>query len=266
MLGREFDQLRYEPLLTRVRGLVGDTALVDSRRALLVWEPRRVVPTYAVPLADVRGEVVPGTSTAGTASGIGFALPDLTSLRALDPRVPFAVRDGSGQSVLLGGSVAGFLSDDPSLDGYVVVDFDGFDRCYEEDEEVVGHPRDPFHRVDVRPSSRQVETSLEGVPLVASGQPLLVTETMLPLRWYVRPGDVLAELLPSETRTFCAYKGQASYFSVQVGGRLVPDLAWTYPEPLPGAERLAGRIAFFDERLDLVLDGEPQPRLITPWS
>jgi uncharacterized protein (DUF427 family) len=148
----------------------------------------------------------------------------------------------------------------------VILDFGAFDAWYEEDELNVGHPRDPFHRIDVLPSSRQVQLELDGEVLADSSRPALLFETMLPTRYYLPRADVTAELAPSDTRTWCAYKGQASYFSVSVGGRLVPDIAWSYTDPQHDAVQVRDLIAFFDERIDVILDGERRARPVTPWS
>jgi uncharacterized protein (DUF427 family) len=229
------------------------------------------VPTYAVPAEDLRGVLVAGPPDGGAAPGpAGFAIPDVTALPVLDPRIPFGVRRTEGEPVELqaegGRALAGFRPADPDLSGYVVLDFAGADRWLEEDEEITGHPRDPFHRVDVRASSRHVQLSLDGRVLADSTGPTLVFETMLPTRYYLPREDVTAELLPSATRTWCPYKGAATYSSVRLGDRVVEDLVWSYPAPLPDAVELGGLVALFDERLDLVIDGVPRPRPVTPWS
>jgi uncharacterized protein (DUF427 family) len=269
-LGGQLDRLRVEPTSKRVRAEVGGGVVVaETDRAVLVWEPRRVVPTYAVPVDDLRGELRPSTSgPARLGEGTGFAIPDVTSLRVLDPRVPFSARLTEGEPLELvaeGGVVEAFRPADPDLAGYVVLDFDGA-RWFEEDEPIAGHPRDPFHRVDVRSSSRHVQLSLDGQLLAESRRPRLVFETLLPPRYYLPPQDVLARLVPSETRTTCAYKGEASYWSVDLRDRRVPDLVWSYGEPLPDAGELRGYLAFFDERVDLVVDGVARERPTTPWS
>lgn len=149
------------------------------------------------------------------------------------------------------------------LDGYVLVNWDAADRWLEEDEEVVGHPRDPFHRVDIRRSSRRVVVSLDGQVMAESVRPVLLFETGLPVRSYLPREDVRLDLLePSEKRTTCAYKGHASYFSAP--GH--PDIAWTYESPLRDAEQIRGLVAFFDERSDVAIDGERQGRPRTQWS
>jgi uncharacterized protein (DUF427 family) len=272
-LTRPMDELRFEPTEKRVRAELDGRTVADSVRALLVWEPRRLVPTYAVPADDLRGELVAAPPPDGTApeATTGFAIPDVTALRVFDPRIPFAVRRTTGEPVELraegtGRTLAGFRPADADLAGYVVLDFAGADRWLEEDEEITGHPRDPFHRVDVRASSRHVQLSLDGHLLADSTRPALVFETMLSPRYYLLRDDVAATLIASDTRTWCPYKGGASYFSVDLGDRIVDDLAWSYPAPLPDAVELGGRISFFDERVDVVVDGVPRPRRVTPWS
>ena len=272
LMASGFGELRHEPTAKRIQAVLGGETIVDSTRAVLVWEPRRIVPSYAVPVEDVRGELVPADAvSAGPGDDVGVALADVTALRVLDPRIPFSVHSTAGEAVDLraAGQVrpgAGFRPDDPDLAGLVILDFAAFDAWYEEDELNVAHPRDPFHRIDVLPSSRQVRLELDGQLLAVSSRPVLLFETMLPTRYYLPRADVTAELVPSSTRTWCAYKGQASYFSASVGGRLVPDIAWSYPDPEHDATRVRDLIAFFDERIDVVLDGERRARPVTPWS
>ena len=155
---------------------------------------------------------------------------------------------------------------DAELAGYVVLDFHALDSWYEEDELNVAHPRDPFHRIDVLPSSRHVSLELDGQVLAQSSRPTLLFETMLPTRYYLPREDIRAELVPSGTRTYCAYKGQASYWSAAIDGHQLSDLAWTYQNPLHDAALVRGLIAFFDERIDVILDGQRLERPITPWS
>lgn len=257
-------ELRYEPLDRRVRATLGGVVVVDSLRAVLVWEPGRVVPSYAVPASDVVGlEVRDGAEDEAPVT------PDLGQRRALDPRVPFAIHTTAGRSAVVtagGHTAAAFLPSDPELVGYATLDFTGFERWLEEDEPVVAHPRDPYHRIDVLASSRRVRLELEGTVLAESARARWLFETSLPTRYYLPPEDVLARVLPSATRTYCAYKGEASYLSVQVAGSSVDDLAWQYATPLNDAVPVGGLVAFFHERLDLYVDGALVPRVLTPWS
>jgi hypothetical protein len=158
LLASGFGEVRYEPTAKRIRASLGGATVVDSARAMLVWEPRRVVPSYAVPVDDVRGELVPvGAAAAEVTEDIGSRLPDVSSRPVLDPSIPFAVHTAEGQVVdlLAGGQSrpgAGFRVADAELAGYVVLDFHALDSWYEEDEPNVAHPRDPFHRIDVLPA------------------------------------------------------------------------------------------------------------------
>lgn len=272
LMASGFGQLRHEPTAKRIRAVLGGETVVDSTRALMVWEPRRIVPSYAVPAEDVRGDLVAaGQAGAGPGADVGVALPDMTALTVLDPRVPFGAHttDGEVADLRAGGQErpgAAFRPSDADLAGMVILDFGAFDAWYEEDELNVAHPRDPFHRIDVLPSSRQVRLELDGEVLADSSRPVLLFETMLPTRYYLPREDVTAELIPSDTRTWCAYKGQASYYSVRAGGRLVPDIAWYYPDPRHDALQVRDLIAFFTEKVDVILDGERHPRPVTPWS
>jgi uncharacterized protein (DUF427 family) len=270
-LASGFDELRYEPIGKRIRAMLGGGTTVDSTRAALVWEPRRVVPSYAVPAGDIRGDLTPAVAAARDAGEVGAMLPAVSSRPILDPSVPFAVHTADGQAVDVRASGqdrpgAGFRPADPDLDGYVVLDFGAFDEWYEEDEPNVAHPRDPFHRIDVLASSRHVRLELDGQVLAESSRPVLLFETMLPVRYYLPRRDIRAELASSSTQTYCAYKGQASYWSATIGDRVIPDIAWAYHEPLHDAAQVRDLTAFFDERVDVIVDGEHRERPITPWS
>jgi uncharacterized protein (DUF427 family) len=267
-----FSQLRYEPIGKRIRAVLGGSTVVDTTRALLVWEPRRIVPSYAVPDGDVTAELVPADAAAAEAPGtIGVRMPELSGRPVLDPSVPFALHSAEGRAADLRANgqtrpAAGFYPADPDLAGHVVLDFGAFDAWYEEDELNVAHPRDPFHRIDVLPSSRQVRMELDGRVLAQSSRPTLLFETMLPVRYYLPRDDIRVVLSPSATRTYCAYKGQATYWSAQAGDRAVPDIAWTYEQPRSDAAQVRGLIAFFNERVDVFVNGERLERPITPWS
>jgi uncharacterized protein (DUF427 family) len=261
VLMRELDELRYEPTEKRVRAMLGDQAAADSTRAMLVWEPRRIVPSYAFPSEDVSAELVPEPSTDG----------DAEAPPVLSPGVPFATHTADGETlgVRMQGETrdrAAFRLADPDLDGYVVFDFFAFDAWYEEDEQIVGHPRDPFHRIDTRQSSRHVRIELDGELLADSSRPRLLFETNLPPRYYLPREDVVAKLAPSSKLTRCAYKGEASHWSVEVAGPGGENLAWSYEQPLPDSIEIVGLVAFYNERVDVIVDGERRERPHTEWS
>jgi uncharacterized protein (DUF427 family) len=131
---------------------------------------------------------------------------------------------------------------------------------------VIGvHPRDPYHRVDVVETHRRIRISLGGVLLAETDRALALFESNLPPRWYIPAEDVVASLEPSETVTHCPYKGEAHYFSVG-GVEGGTDLIWFYEEPLPEVGRIKGRLCFYNEKVDIELDGERQERPESPWS
>jgi len=105
-----------------------------------------------------------------------------------------------------------------------------------------------------------------GVLLAESRRPLLLFETALPVRYYLPPGDVRIELVPSKTRSVCPYKGVAAWWSARIGDHVAGDIAWSYPSPVPENPRIAGLICFRNERVDLTVDGQRLERPVTPWS
>jgi uncharacterized protein (DUF427 family) len=155
----------------------------------------------------------------------------------------------------------------PPLADYLAFYWRMMDHWYEEDEEIFVHPRDPYHRVDVLESSRHVKVSVNGEVVAETERPKILFETGLPPRYYIPPEDVREEaLVPSDKRTQCPYKGVASYYSVEADGRRAEDLVWYYPEPIPEAAKIRGHLAFFNERVDLEVDGVEQERPKTQWS
>ena len=269
----ELETLRYEPTEKRIRGVLGGETVIDSTRALLVWEPKRVVPTYGFPAEDVAAELVTASRAADVDTEPAGVLPmgappQLAGRPVFDPSVPFEVRTTEGEPLTIraGGATreaAAFRPADEALAGHVIVDFDAFDAWFEEDEPNVGHPRDPFHRIDIVRSTRHVRVEHDGELVAESHEPYLLFEPPLPVRYYLRREDVRSDLLrPSETRSVCAYKGHAAYLSLETA----PDVAWTYPQPLREAAEVTGRIAFFNEHVDVVVDGARLPRPVTPWS
>jgi uncharacterized protein (DUF427 family) len=153
------------------------------------------------------------------------------------------------------------------LSGLVRLDWSAMDAWFEEDEQVFTHPRSPYTRVDILDSSRHVRVGVAGVTVADSTHPRVLFETGLPPRFYLPKLDVRLDLLaPSEKVTHCPYKGQARYWSVRAGGTLHPDLAWSYPTPLPESEKIAGLVCFYDEKVDVSLDGVPQDRPQSPFA
>jgi uncharacterized protein (DUF427 family) len=147
-------------------------------------------------------------------------------------------------------------------EGLLKVDFGALDEWLEEDQPQVGHPPDVYHRIDVRASSRHVRVSIGGRVVAESTRARALFETGLPVRWYIPPEDVRAELEPSDHRTVCAYKGHATHFDV--AGE--DAIAWTYANPLHDGQPVTDHVAFYNERVELEVDGELQERPRTQWS
>lgn len=147
-------------------------------------------------------------------------------------------------------------------------EWSALDRWYEEDEQVFVHPRDPYTRVDALRSTRRVRVELEGVLLAESSSPVMVFETGLPTRYYLNRTDVDVEhLVPSDTVTECPYKGTTSeYWSIRVGDRLHEDLAWAYDFPTRQLQPVTGLVAFYNEKVDISLDGQALDRPTTHFG
>lgn len=261
-------ELRFHPVRKWVRAKTADQLVVDSHDVMLVWEPRRVVGSYAVPAADIRGLLVPHRPDQADERPVHLE----DGRPVLDPSTPFAAHSTPGATFTIRTETgdlpgAGFVPEDPDLHGYVILDWAAFTQWFEEDEEVLAHPHDPFDRIDCLRSSRHIQIRHQGTTLADTTRATLLFETPLPTRYYLPADDIAMDLLqPSPSHTLCAYKGRARYWSATVGEEMLPDIAWSYPEPLHDAEPVSDLIAFFTERLDLIVDGEPQPRPRTPWS
>jgi uncharacterized protein (DUF427 family) len=245
--------LFFEDSPRRVRVMFGGETVADSRRVKLMHEAG-LLPVYYFPEEDVRRDLLEES--------------DHTTY------CPFK-GDASYWSVRVGDKVAenavwGYpepIESCPPISGYLAFYWQGMDHWYEEDEEVFVHPRDPYHRVDVLESSRHVKVSVNGETVAETEKPKILFETGLPPRYYIPPEDVRDDvLLPSDKETQCPYKGVASYYSVEAGGETEEALVWYYPSPIPAAVDIRGHLCFFNEKVDLQVDGEAQQRPHTQWS
>lgn len=241
--------VRLEPTAKRVRCVLGGVTVADSTHAMLCLETNRL-PVYYFPLRDVRMDALAPSGRTYESGFKGRAqYYDVATAGA-------TAADGAWEYCqALPGAEMG--------ERYIAFHWTVMDAWFEEDEEVFVHPRDPHHRIDVLQSSRHVQVALNAVVLAESRTPCILFETGLPPRYYLPREDVRLELLqPSSTRTGCAYKGFTTQYWA-AGGR---DVAWSYAEPAPEVSKIAGRIAFFNERVDLTIDGKEGPRPVTHWS
>jgi uncharacterized protein (DUF427 family) len=244
-------RVRIEPGAKRVRAFLGGEAVVDTTRPVLVWEVP-YYPTYYLPLDDVRTELL-------VPDGIVAHSPSRGEGQT------FSVRAGAKEAA--GAAIRYEDSPIEELRDLIRLDWDSMDAWFEEDEEVFTHPRDPYTRVDILPSSRHVRVEVDGVTVAESASPRLLFETGLPVRYYLPKTHVRMELLtPSDSVSHCPYKGQAEWWSVRVGDGLRDDLAWSYRTPLPESQKIAGLVAFYNEKVDIYVDGVLQERPHTKFS
>jgi uncharacterized protein (DUF427 family) len=174
------------------------------------------------------------------------------------PRYAFPVEDVSIEA-----------KPEPEVDGYVRVPWEAADRWLEEDEEIIVHPHDPYHRIEVLRSSRLVRVLVIGELVAESSRPRILFETGLPPRYYLPRNDVRMESLePVDIRTGCAYKGWATYWDAVTSNGRVPAVAWSYPEPLREGELVQDLLCFFQERSEIAVevDGVVAETRPTPWS
>ena len=237
----------------RVRVVLGGETVADSRRVKLLHEAG-LLPVYYFPQEDVRMELLEESHHTTHCPFKGEA--SYWSVRMGD-RVTENAAWGYPEPI----------DSCPPIAGYLAFYWRKMDHWYEEDEEVFVHPRDPYHRVDVLQSSRHVKVSVNGKVVAETDRPTILFETGLPPRYYIPPEDVREEaLIPSYKETQCPYKGVASYYSLEAGGQQVEDLIWYYSEPIPEAAKIKGHLAFFNEKVDLEVDGEALERPQTQWS
>jgi uncharacterized protein (DUF427 family) len=143
---------------------------------------------------------------------------------------------------------------EPDVAGYVTVPWDAVDAWFEEDEQLFGHPRNPYHRVDILRSHRRLRVMAAGITLVDTTETVAVYETALEPRLYVDPRVVQAQLTRSQLQTYCPYKGTATYWNVVIDESDLPDVAWSYEDALPESTPLQHLVSFDDRRVSVLHD------------
>jgi uncharacterized protein (DUF427 family) len=250
----EIGRVRVEPNDRRIRVFVDGVVIADTIRSLYLFETGHQ-PVYYVPRDDVRFGFLDATDRSTHCPYKGDA--QYWSIVVGDRRIENAAWN---YPVPLPGA--------PDLSAYVAFYWNKVDNWFEEDEEVFVHARDPYKRVDALRSSRHVEIRINGETIAETTRPVLLFETSLPTRYYIPKVDVRLDLLrPSSKTTACPYKGIAGYYSVAVpGARVVDDIAWVYPKPIVQVPTIENHICFFNEHVDVLVDGVLQVRPLTQWS
>jgi uncharacterized protein (DUF427 family) len=236
-----------EPAPRRVRGYFDSELVFDTTRAQYVWEIA-YYPQYYIPAVDVRMEHLQDENHV---QKLQLGSSRLFSLNSAE-----RVRKSAAR-----------LYDSGLLAGSLRFEWDALD-WFEEDEPIIGHPRNPYVRIDALRSHRHIRVEIDGVVLAETYSPVLLFETGLPTRYYIDRTDVaFSHLETSEAQTVCPYKGITSqYWSVRVGEMLHPDLAWTYDYPLREVAPIAGMIAFYNEKLEIFVDGTLLSRPLTHFT
>lgn len=244
-------RVRIEPGQKRIRVTLAGRTVAESDNTLLVWE-KPYYPTYYFPSADVDTSLLAPSGETHRSPSRGES--ELHNIKVAGTERTHAVA---------------WYRESPidELVDRIRFDWGSMDSWYEEEEEVYVHARDPYSRIDILPSSRHIRVEIDGVTVAETRQPRLLFETGLPVRYYMPKGDVNMELLtPSELVTSCPYKGDAGYYNVTVAGTTHPNIVWWYPFPVEESSRIAGYVSFYNEKVDIYVDGKLETRPQTVFA
>ena len=245
-IGNVRPQARVEPSQRWVRVEFNEQVVADSKRPVLVWPEGHMV-TYYFPWQDVDREAL------------------TPSRQGSDGKQYYDLQVGEKTAAAAAWSYPEEVQEE--LSNYVTFKWTKMDHWYEEEEEIFVHPRDPYHRVDAVPSSRHIRVEVDGVTVADTRRPVLLFETGLPVRYYIPQEDIRMDLLePSRAVTRCPYKGASNYWSVTAGERTRRNIVWGYLDPVPEIPKIKGLLSFFNEKVDVYVDGELERRPETLWS
>ena len=231
--------LYAEPLRRRLRATLGGRTVVQSDDAVLLFEPGRYPVAY-FPLEDFADGALRPAGHRSTHPDLG----ETVWFEAVgDAR---SAARGAWQHTSLP-SLARIL------DGKVALAWRALDAFYEEDERILGHAADPYHRIDIRRTSRHLLVRAHGRVVAETASPLVLYESGFAPRWYVPRSDVVADALTgSDVRTFCPYKGIASHYDIDG----IRQAAWSYRAPFEDMAAIGDLVSFEPDRVDVSLDGE----------
>jgi uncharacterized protein (DUF427 family) len=243
-------RVRVEQGAKRVRIYLAGELVADTAHPRYVWE-KPYYPAYYIPVGDVEMEALVDTGEVAHSPSRGDAA-------VCDVKVNGATAVGAAR-VYTEGPI-------DEIANTVAFKFSAF-NWFEEDEPIYVHPRDPYTRIDILQSSRHVEVFMEGTKVADTHQPRLLFETGLPTRYYIPATDVRLDLLThSNLTTDCPYKGTAHYYDATIGGTTIENHIWWYPSPVAESQKIAGYLAFYNEKVDIVVDGVEQERPRTLFS
>ena len=232
--------LFLEHLRRRMSVVLGGSTIARSDGAILLFEPARYPVAY-FPVGDLADRVLQPTDRE-------TAHPDLGKTKWFD------VAGGDGNTTRR----AAWQHVEPpakaaALRDTVAFAWHAMDAFYEEDERILGHAADPYHRVDIRRTSRHLVVREDDRVVADTHAPLVLYESGFAPRWYLPRADIAADALHAiEGQTFCPYKGLASYYDVGD----TRSAAWSYRAPFEEVARIADLVSFYPEKLTITIDGE----------
>jgi uncharacterized protein (DUF427 family) len=245
----ESGRVRIEKSGKRVRVMLGGEIVADTSSPLMVWEAP-YYPTYYFPESDVRTDLLVDSGEKKSSPSRGDATQYMVKVNNSEGRAYRFVEPNIEE-----------------LNGHYAFVWDTMDHWFEEEEEVYTHARDPYTRVDILPSSRRVRVEIDGVTVADTANGWFLFETGLPTRYYFPKTDVEMTLFaPTDKATHCPYKGTARYWTGTVNGQRYDNILWGYDYPLPESQRIAGLVAFYNERVDIYVDEQLQERPKTKFS
>jgi len=227
-----------EPLRRRMRVRFGSTWIADSDDVVLLHEPGRYPVAYFPIDAIVDGVLEPGEHT--------------TRHQDLGTTAWYTVRAGTQSKPRAAWQHTDLPGYAGELKGRVAFAWRAMDAFYEEDERIVGHAADAYHRIDIRQTSRHLVVRDGDRVIADTRRPLALYESGFAPRWYVPRDDVdQTALTAAEGQTFCPYKGLCSYWDVGAARRA----AWAYEDAWTGVDRISGLISFEPDKVEVHLDG-----------
>ncbi len=244
---------KLEPTGRWIRAKFGGETIAESKHAQLLIESSHQL-VYYFPKSDVRMELLTSSGQSEKSGYKGMA-------------VFYTLQIGEKVAEDVAWVYPETQSNRPNLSDYIAFKWESMDAWYEENEEVFVHPRNPYHRVDTIPSTRHIRVVVDGETVAETTRAALLFETGLPTRYYIPQEDIRMDALePTQTHSRCPYKGLASYWSITANGKTHADLAWGYLDPIPETPKIRSLISFYNEKLDIYVDGilEGKPR--TVWS
>ncbi|RKL44198.1 hypothetical protein BFJ72_g3931 [Fusarium proliferatum] len=240
----------------RLRAVHNHTTIVDTTHGVYVWE-HDSFPTIYVPVVDVKNAKLVDKKN------ISVELKERAAIAQLVIPAHDSIKEAKVDNVVrfFQDVTLGALSD------MVRIEFRSIDQWFEEDEPIFVHAKDPFKRVDILHSTRPIEVKVNGRTVAKATSSMHLLETGLPTRYYLPLSAVDQSVLSkSPVRSKCPYKGEAEYYNIVIDGKTFENLVWYYNHPTLESAAIARLVCFYNEKVDIILDGELQERPRTKFA